>query len=200
MFDWDDLRHFLAVARSGSTTAAARLLEVDQSTVQRRLAELERRIGQPLAERHPTGYRLTAFGEQLLPHAWLGWLCHHTPIPCCVTSPPSWLPASLCGELGMELVLDLPFKSDTTDAQIDEMAGRIGASNAQVVLNHGSPAMYERLIRKAQARAAPARAGVLLRQPGGIPHGEGIGDGVAAGGAEPDTRGIRAQPARGRRA
>jgi DNA-binding transcriptional LysR family regulator len=69
MFDWDDLRHFLAVARSGSTTAAARLLDVDQSTVQRRLAELERRIGQPLAVRRPTGYRLTPFGEQLLPHA-----------------------------------------------------------------------------------------------------------------------------------
>jgi DNA-binding transcriptional LysR family regulator len=69
MFDWNDLRHFLAVARLGSTTAAARELKVDQSTVQRRLAELERRIGQPLAERHPTGYRLTPFGEQLLPHA-----------------------------------------------------------------------------------------------------------------------------------
>jgi DNA-binding transcriptional LysR family regulator len=69
MFDWDDLRHFLAVARSGSTTAAARLLNVDQSTVQRRLAELERRIGQPLAERRSAGYRLTPFGEQLLLHA-----------------------------------------------------------------------------------------------------------------------------------
>lgn len=69
LFDWDDLRHFLAVARSGSTTAAARLLDVDQSTVQRRLAELERRIGQPLAERRATGYRLTEFGQQLLPHA-----------------------------------------------------------------------------------------------------------------------------------
>jgi DNA-binding transcriptional LysR family regulator len=68
MFDWDDLRHFLAVARSGSTTAAARVLDVDQSTVQRRLAELERRLGQPLAERRPAGYRLTPFGEQLLPH------------------------------------------------------------------------------------------------------------------------------------
>lgn len=69
MFDWNDLRHFLAVARCGSTTAAARELKVDQSTVQRRLAELERRIGQPLAERHPSGYRLTPFGKQLLPHA-----------------------------------------------------------------------------------------------------------------------------------
>jgi DNA-binding transcriptional LysR family regulator len=69
MFDWDDLQHFLAVARFGSTTAAARTLKVDQSTVQRRLAELERRIGQALVERRPTGYRLTSFGEQLLPHA-----------------------------------------------------------------------------------------------------------------------------------
>jgi branched-chain amino acid transport system substrate-binding protein len=57
----------------------------------------------------------------------------------------------LCAESGMELVLDLPFKSETTDVQIDDMVARIGASNAQVVLNHGSPAMYERLVRKAQA-------------------------------------------------
>src|SRR5215208_5986515 len=69
MFDWNDLQHFIAVARFGSTTAAGRALNVDQSTVQRRLTELERRIGQPLVERHPTGYRLTAFGTQLLPHA-----------------------------------------------------------------------------------------------------------------------------------
>lgn len=69
MFDWNDLRYFVAVARHGSTTAAARALEVDQSTVQRRLAQLEQRFGQALVEKHPTGYRLTAFGEQLLPQA-----------------------------------------------------------------------------------------------------------------------------------
>jgi DNA-binding transcriptional LysR family regulator len=69
LFDWDDLQHFLAVARCGSTSAAGRALAVDQSTVQRRLAELERRIGQPLVERRPAGYRLTAFGQLLLPHA-----------------------------------------------------------------------------------------------------------------------------------
>jgi DNA-binding transcriptional LysR family regulator len=69
MFDWDDLKHFLAVARHGSTTAAGRATHVDQSTVQRRLTEFERRIGQPLVERHPTGTRLTAYGQQLLPHA-----------------------------------------------------------------------------------------------------------------------------------
>ena len=69
MFDWDDLKHFLAVARHGSTTAAGRAAHVDQSTVQRRLTELERRIGQPLVERHPGGTRLTAYGQLLLPHA-----------------------------------------------------------------------------------------------------------------------------------
>ena len=69
MFDWDDLKHFLAVARHGSTTAAARVLHIDQSTVQRRLAVLENRIGQSLVERRATGYRLTAYGLALLPHA-----------------------------------------------------------------------------------------------------------------------------------
>jgi DNA-binding transcriptional LysR family regulator len=67
MFDWNDLRYLLAVARQGSTLAAARALGVNQSTVHRRLAELERRIGLRLVHRHPTGYRLTEMGEQLLP-------------------------------------------------------------------------------------------------------------------------------------
>jgi DNA-binding transcriptional LysR family regulator len=68
-FDWDDLKHLLAVARYGSTLAAGRALGVDQSTVQRRLVELERCIGQALVQRQPSGYRLTEFGQQLLPHA-----------------------------------------------------------------------------------------------------------------------------------
>jgi DNA-binding transcriptional LysR family regulator len=69
MFDWDDLKHLLAVARHGSTLAAGRALGVDQSTVQRRLAELERRLEQPLVERHPSGYKLTDFGREMLPYA-----------------------------------------------------------------------------------------------------------------------------------
>src|SRR5881628_157517 len=66
MFDWNDLKYFLAVAGHGSTLAASRALEVDQSTVQRRIAELERRIGQALIKREPTGYRLTDFGVSML--------------------------------------------------------------------------------------------------------------------------------------
>lgn len=69
MFDWNDLKYFLAVARHGSTIAAGHALKVDQSTVQRRLHELERRIGQPLVTRRPTGYRLTDFGQAMLVHA-----------------------------------------------------------------------------------------------------------------------------------
>ncbi len=69
MFDWNDLRYFLAVARQHSTIAAGKSLGISQSTVQRRVSELERRIGRQLMARHPTGYRLTGFGEALLPYA-----------------------------------------------------------------------------------------------------------------------------------
>ncbi len=56
----------------------------------------------------------------------------------------------LCMEMGLVLVADLPFKSDISDAQIVEMARRLGAVNAQVVINHGSAGMYEKLIRSSQ--------------------------------------------------
>lgn len=69
MVNWSDLRHFLAVAREGSTLAAAKSLRVNQSTVHRRLAALEADLGQPLAIRSPAGYRLTEFGTKLLPYA-----------------------------------------------------------------------------------------------------------------------------------
>lgn len=69
MFDWDDLKYLLAVAEHGSTLAAARSLNVNQSTVQRRLVELESGLGLRLVERSPSGYRLTAAGAAVLPHA-----------------------------------------------------------------------------------------------------------------------------------
>jgi DNA-binding transcriptional LysR family regulator len=69
MFDWNDLKYFLAVARHQSTIAAGKALGLSQSTVHRRLAELERRLGRQLVTRHTTGYRLAEFGEKLLPYA-----------------------------------------------------------------------------------------------------------------------------------
>ncbi len=69
MFDWNDLRFLLAVAREGSTLAAARQLGVNQSTVQRRLADLEARLGERLVERLAAGYRLTDLGQAVLARA-----------------------------------------------------------------------------------------------------------------------------------
>ena len=66
MFDWNDLRHLIAVSRCGSTLAAAKSLGVNQSTVHRRLLELERRIGLSLVKRQPAGYRLSEMGEALI--------------------------------------------------------------------------------------------------------------------------------------
>jgi len=69
MFDWNDLKYFLAVARYGSTIAAAKALNVNQSTVQRRLDELEKRIGRQLVLRQPTGYKLTELGQDMVTYA-----------------------------------------------------------------------------------------------------------------------------------
>src|SRR3954453_5619015 len=69
MFDWNDLKYFLAVARHGSTIAAGKALHASQSTVQRRLAELETGVGPKLVTRTPNGYRLTEFGQELRPYA-----------------------------------------------------------------------------------------------------------------------------------
>jgi len=69
MFDWNDLKYFLAVARHGSTIAAGKALGASQSTVQRRLVELETRIDRKLVIRTPDGYRLTDVGQDLLPYA-----------------------------------------------------------------------------------------------------------------------------------
>lgn len=67
--DWDDLRIFLAVARSESLSSAGRRLGVDASTVGRRVARLEQALGAQLFVKTPQGYALAAEGERLLPHA-----------------------------------------------------------------------------------------------------------------------------------
>jgi len=58
----------------------------------------------------------------------------------------------LCKELGMELVLDVPFKPDVSDEQLEAIATRIGTAKPNVVFNHGGISVYERLIRKARAQ------------------------------------------------
>lgn len=69
MFDWENCRHFLAVARAGTLSGAARALHVDHATVSRRLSALEAELQAPLVERLPRSCRLTSMGAQLYEHA-----------------------------------------------------------------------------------------------------------------------------------
>lgn len=69
MLDWNDLRFFLAVARTGSTLAASRALKVSQATVSRRITVLEEALGAELFSRGPAGYVLSQRGAAILPLA-----------------------------------------------------------------------------------------------------------------------------------
>jgi DNA-binding transcriptional LysR family regulator len=66
MLDWDDLRFFLAAARHGTQSAAARSLRVAQPTVGRRLAAFERTLGAQLLLRSSDGWTLSPTGRDLL--------------------------------------------------------------------------------------------------------------------------------------
>jgi molybdate transport repressor ModE-like protein len=66
MFDWNDAKALLAVARAGSTSGAARDLGVNQTTVARRLEALERDLGARLVERSQSGVSLTEAGVAVL--------------------------------------------------------------------------------------------------------------------------------------
>jgi DNA-binding transcriptional LysR family regulator len=60
--EWDDLKYFLAVARSGSLTDGARTLKTSASTVSRRIDVLEKKLGARLFDRMSSGYALTESG------------------------------------------------------------------------------------------------------------------------------------------
>lgn len=70
--DWDDLRHFCALASAGSLSAASRQLGVEHATVARRIASLEQALGIPLVDRRgrrwtltPDGARIAAMAERM---------------------------------------------------------------------------------------------------------------------------------------
>lgn len=65
--DWNDLRYFLAAARAGTLSGAARALGVRHTTIGRRLAALEAALGVSLVVRHPQGIEVTPLGQKLLP-------------------------------------------------------------------------------------------------------------------------------------
>lgn len=63
--NWDDLRLFLAVARTGSISGGAKQLDVQHSTVSRRMRALEEKLGARLIERKKGGFELTVAGENI---------------------------------------------------------------------------------------------------------------------------------------
>ena len=66
IMDWDDIRYFLAAARTGSLAAASRHLGSHQPTVGRRIDSLEKRLGVRLFQRHAQGLTLTEEGRQIM--------------------------------------------------------------------------------------------------------------------------------------
>src|ERR1700747_2117646 len=65
MTNWDNFRFVLAVARMGSALRAARALGVDQTTVVRRISQMEDSFGGILFERRQSGLQITPLGERI---------------------------------------------------------------------------------------------------------------------------------------
>jgi DNA-binding transcriptional LysR family regulator len=65
MTDWEDLRHFAALASAGSLSGAARLIGVEHATIARRVASLERETGLKLVDRRGRRILLTVDGERI---------------------------------------------------------------------------------------------------------------------------------------
>lgn len=69
MFDWNDLRYFLELQRSGRLLSAAKRLNTTHSTVARHIERIEQHLGASLFVQHAQGYELTPAGQALLKHA-----------------------------------------------------------------------------------------------------------------------------------
>jgi len=67
--DWDNVRHFLEVVRSGSVIQASHHLDVNQTTVSRRISALEKSLGNRLFERSVNGWMITPLGEKIIASA-----------------------------------------------------------------------------------------------------------------------------------
>lgn len=68
--NWNDLRYLIAIARGRTLSGAARLMNVDDTTVSRRLGVLRRLLGDELCIRQPDGkFTLTDVGVTVAGHA-----------------------------------------------------------------------------------------------------------------------------------
>jgi DNA-binding transcriptional LysR family regulator len=67
--NWDDIRVFVTVARSGSYRRAARELQMTQPSISHRIARFEAAVGAKLFDRSSSGAKLTVEGQRLFNHA-----------------------------------------------------------------------------------------------------------------------------------
>jgi DNA-binding transcriptional LysR family regulator len=67
--EWNDLKYFLELARSGKISSTGSKLGVEHSTVSRRIDKLEANLKTVLFDRRRNGYLLTDAGRVLVPHA-----------------------------------------------------------------------------------------------------------------------------------
>ncbi|HTU55776.1 MAG TPA: LysR family transcriptional regulator, partial [Acetobacteraceae bacterium] len=164
MADWEDIRHFLAVAQSGTLSGAARALRVDHATVSRRLAALEAALDVRLVDRLPRSCRLTAIGRQVLERATemeagahgIARLAKaaHAPLVGRVTlsAPPVLVTHLLAAHLAR-------FRSAYPDIRLS-----LAAQGPQVSLSRREADVAVRLVR-------PDEAGSVMRKIGTMPFG-----------------------------
>ena len=66
MFNWDDLNYFLTLSRTGKLNLASKKLNVESTTISRRVNRLEKKLNLELFSKSPKGYFLTEVGTELL--------------------------------------------------------------------------------------------------------------------------------------
>ena len=76
-------------------------------------------------------------------------------------------------EVKVNVALAVPFKSDISDIQLDAVVHEMSTLGVDMVLNHGSPAVYEKLLRK--IRAAGLRTQFMAVNSGSTQLAAGLG-------------------------
>jgi DNA-binding transcriptional LysR family regulator len=162
MVDWEDIRHFLAVAQSGTLSGAARSLKVDHATVSRRLAALEAELDVRLVDRLPRSCRLTVIGKQVFERALemeagahgLGRLAKAAQAPLVgrvtLSAPPVLVTHLLAQHLSR-------FRAGFPDIRLS-----LSAQGQQVSLNRREADVAVRLVRPAEAGSIARKVGTMV--------------------------------------
>ncbi len=116
--DWENIRCFLAVGKSGSLNRASESLGISPATLGRRMLALERQLGRDLFRRSQTGYHLTEDGREFMDLAMSmeatsrsisGWVTRHRRRPEVRISAGTWTSEFLCENFSRLWSADDPF-------------------------------------------------------------------------------------------